>query len=130
MVSLAFAINYYFGGENPWGYRLAHLVTHVLSSIFLWAIVARTLATRSVLADRFSNQTASALGFVSALLWMVHPVHTETLIYLTQRTELMMGFFYLLVVLLSLYYWDAKSKFHPRDLAGAGSVVIDRWHPV
>ncbi len=106
LINLAFAINYHFGGENPRGYRIAHMVMHVLAALVLWSIVAKTLQFR-----QFSGavtQHRNLLGFGSALIWMVHPCHNETVVYLTQRTELMMGLFYLLTLYLSIRYWETK----------------------
>ncbi len=107
VVSLAMAINYHFGGEDPAGYRLVHYALHIATAILIWAIVAWTLQ-QSVFPRRI-NTVAGPLGYLAALLWMVHPCHSETIIYLTQRTELMMGFFYLLTVYLSLRYWRTDS---------------------
>ncbi|MGB7347802.1 MAG: tetratricopeptide repeat protein [Pirellulaceae bacterium] len=107
LVSLAFAINYHFGGEVPYGYRLAHIAMHVATALLLWAIVAFTLK-QPCFSGRF-GASRHPLAFGAAMLWMVHPCHTETIIYLTQRTELMMGFFYLLTVYLSLLYWQSNS---------------------
>jgi tetratricopeptide (TPR) repeat protein len=46
---------------------------------------------------------------LTALLWAVHPLQTESVVYVTQRTELMVGLFYLATVYGSLRYWSAKS---------------------
>jgi tetratricopeptide (TPR) repeat protein len=42
------------------------------------------------------------LGFGAALLWTLHPLNTEPVNYLTQRTELMMALFYLLTLYASI----------------------------
>ena len=42
------------------------------------------------------------LGFAAALLWTLHPLNTEAVNYLTQRTELMMALFYLLTLYASI----------------------------
>ena len=107
VVSLAFAINYHFGGENPYGYRLAHLMMHLAAAFLLWAIVAITLG-KPRFSDRFLRYR-HPLAIGSAMVWLVHPCHTETIIYLTQRTELMMGFFYLLTLYCSIQYWESRS---------------------
>ena len=41
---------------------------------------------------------ADWLAFAAALLWLLHPLQTEVVDYVTQRTESMMGFFYLLTL--------------------------------
>ena len=56
------------------------------------------------------NQTdATVLAFVIALLWAIHPLQTETVCYVTQRTELMVGLFYLATLYCSLHYWLAEN---------------------
>lgn len=107
LVSLSLAINYHFGKLDPFGYRLANLVLHLATAIILWAAISLTLKQPSM-QNRF-DASGEALGFLASLLWMVHPAHTETVIYLTQRTELMMGFFYAFTLLLAILFWRCES---------------------
>ncbi len=106
LVNLAMAANYHFGGLDPFGYRIVHFVLHFATALLLWALVAETLRL-----DYFHGKfdtVAGPLAFASAFVWALHPVHTETLLYVTQRTELMMGLFYLATLYLSLRYWAAE----------------------
>lgn len=105
LVSLTFAANYYLGGLDPFGYRIVNLVVHLLSALLLWAIVARTLQL-DFFRKRF-ERVANPLAFAAALLWALHPLNTECVIYVTQRTELMMGMFYLATLYGSIRYWEA-----------------------
>ncbi len=108
LVNLSLALNYHFGGLDPRGYRIAHIVVHLLSALLLWAIVARTLRLE-FFHGRFAT-VADPLGFAAALLWSLHPVDTESVVYVTQRTELLMGLFYLATLYCSLRYWDAARR--------------------
>jgi tetratricopeptide (TPR) repeat protein len=103
LVNLSFAINYAFGGLNPFGYHAVNVAIHFLSSLLVWAIVRRTLQL-PYFADRFAT-TAGWLALAVAVLWALHPLQTEAVIYATQRTELMMGLFYLATLYCSLRYW-------------------------
>ncbi|TWT53441.1 lipoprotein NlpI [Rubripirellula amarantea] len=103
LVNLSIAIDYHFGGENPRVYRIVNLVMHIITSVLLAAIVIATLRLHDS-SERLSRHRYW-LGFASAAVWMMHPIHTETVIYLTQRTELMMGMFYLLTLFLCIKYW-------------------------
>jgi tetratricopeptide (TPR) repeat protein len=105
LVNLSFAVNYYFGGLDPFGYRVIHIVVHFLSAMLLWAIVARTLRL-DCFRGKF-NRVAEPLAFAGALVWALHPVNTESVVYVTQRTELMMGMFYLATLYCSICYWAA-----------------------
>lgn len=103
LVNLSFAINYAFGGLNPIGYHLVNVVIHFLTSLLVWAIVRRTLLL-PYFANRFAT-SANWLAFAVAMLWALHPLHTEAVIYATQRTELMMAVFYLATLYCSLRHW-------------------------
>ncbi len=107
LVNLSLALNYYFGRLNPTGYHVFNLIVHLLSALMLMAIIRRALCL-----DYFGGRFQSAstpLALAAALLWAVHPLQTETVIYITQRTELMVGLFYLATLYGSLRYWAAAT---------------------
>ena len=108
LVSFSLAVNYYFGGLNPVGYHVFNLIVHLFSALLVMAIVERTLNL-----EYFEGQFQRAggpLAFIVALLWALHPLQTEPVVYVTQRTELMVGFFYLAALYCSLRYWAGKSS--------------------
>ncbi|MBI2825335.1 MAG: tetratricopeptide repeat protein [Planctomycetia bacterium] len=107
VVNLSLALNYYFGALDPTGYHLVNMILHALAACTLWAIVYRTLRL-GYFQHRF-DRVAGYLSFASALVWAAHPVNTESVNYVTQRTELMMGWFYLLTLFASLRYWSATA---------------------
>jgi len=105
LVNFTLAVNYYFGQLDPFGYRVVHIVVHCLSAVLLWGIVGRTLRL-DYFQGRF-DRAAGPLSFAAALVWALHPVDTESVVYVTQRTELLMGMFYLATLYCSLRYWAA-----------------------
>jgi tetratricopeptide (TPR) repeat protein len=108
IVNLSFALNYWFGELDPTGYRWVNIALHVGTAILLAAIVRRTLKL-PYFEGRFDG-TAEWLALSVALLWGLHPLQTESVVYATQRTELMMAFFYLGTLYCSLRYWTARSN--------------------
>ena len=76
--------------------------------MLLWAIVARTLRL-DYFQGRF-DRVAEPLSFAAALVWALHPVNTESVVYVTQRTELMMGMFYLATLYLQHSLLDRRSR--------------------
>ena len=96
VVNLSLAINYAIGGLDVTGYHVANIALHVACALVLFALVRRTLVGPR-LRERFGS-SADAVALVSALLWMVHPLQTEAVDYVTQRTESMMGLFWLLTL--------------------------------
>ncbi|RLB47257.1 MAG: hypothetical protein DRI90_26535 [Deltaproteobacteria bacterium] len=84
-VAFTLALNHRLGGMQVEGYHLVNLLFHILSSLLLFGILRRVLACRGT-------------ALAAALLWLVHPVQTESVTYVVQRTELMMGFCFLLTI--------------------------------
>jgi tetratricopeptide (TPR) repeat protein len=110
VVDLTFALNDSLGGMDVVGYHLLNLTIHLLAALTLFGVVRRTLEL-PLLARRFSNERASTpVAFCIALLWMLHPLLTQSVTYIVQRTESLMGLFFLL----TLYcFIRAASARHP-----------------
>jgi tetratricopeptide (TPR) repeat protein len=108
VVNLSLAVNYYFGQLDPTGYHVVNICLHVLCGLLLFAIVRHTLLL-AYFGGRF-DRAAGPLALVVALLWALHPLQTETVVYVTQRTELMVAFFYLATLYGSLRYWAATTQ--------------------
>jgi tetratricopeptide (TPR) repeat protein len=96
LVGLSLAINYAMSGADLWSYHLFNIAMHILASLTLFGVVRRTLLTER-LKDRFGN-ASTGLALAVALIWLVHPLHTESVTYLIQRSETMCGLFYLLTL--------------------------------
>ena len=91
LLNLSLALNYAISGLNPWSYHLLNVAIHVLAALTLFGLVRRTLAA-------LNPQHSTLVSFSAALLWAVHPLQTESVTYLVQRTESLMGLFYLLTL--------------------------------
>ena len=96
LINLSLAINYALGGYNVWGYHAFNLVVHILAGLTLLGIVRRTLL-QPALRARFGG-AANELALATAVLWTVHPLQTESVTYMIQRAESLMGLFYLLTL--------------------------------
>ena len=96
LVNLSLAINYACGGLDVRGYHAFNLATHALAGLVLFGLIRRTLQRTG--AGRRANQAALPLAFAAALLWTVHPLQTESVTCVIQRTESLGGLFYLLVL--------------------------------
>ena len=96
LVNLSLAVNYALGGINVRGYHVMNTLIHALAALTLFGIVRRTLL-RPVLRERF-GAAARPLAFVVALLWALHPLQTESVTCVVQRSESLVGLFYLLTL--------------------------------
>ncbi|MBI4719290.1 MAG: tetratricopeptide repeat protein [Planctomycetes bacterium] len=114
VVELTLAINYALGGLNPWGYHAVNVGVHALAALALFGVVRRTLVRAmgpgggGVPGARAGAGPATWLGLSVALLWAVHPLQTQSVTYVIQRGESMMGLFYLLTIYCFLRGVDAR----------------------
>jgi protein O-mannosyl-transferase len=90
------AVNYALGRTNTWGYHVANLAIHLAAALALFGVVRRTLSSRRLVA-RFGS-AAWGLALAVAVLWLVHPLQTESVTYIYQRCESLMGLFLLLTL--------------------------------
>jgi tetratricopeptide (TPR) repeat protein len=91
IVNLSFAINYAIGGLAERGYHIGNIAVHVTVALLLFGIVRRTLA-------RLESRSADGTALAAALLWMLHPLPSEAVDYITQRSESLMALFCLLTL--------------------------------
>ena len=96
VVNLSLAVNYAIGGLDVRGYHVFNTLIHALAGLTLLGIVRRTLL-RPLLRERF-GPAALPLALGVALLWVLHPLQTESVTCVIQRSESLMGLFYLLTL--------------------------------
>ena len=96
LVNLSFAIDYAVSGLGVTAYHITNLAWHIACAWLLFGVVRRTLALPSMPPPVAAD--APNLALAVALVWSVHPLTTEVVDYLSQRTESMMAFFLLLTL--------------------------------
>jgi Flp pilus assembly protein TadD len=101
-VSLSLALNYWVDGLNPWGYHLVNLTVHICAGLALYGVVRRTLVRAPV------GGSARMLAGAIALVWLLHPLATESVTYVTQRAESLSGLFYLSTLYCMIRYCDEQ----------------------
>ncbi|XP_054713939.1 protein O-mannosyl-transferase Tmtc3-like [Uloborus diversus] len=81
---MTFRINYWLHELNPWGYHLANTVLHVVVCLLYHRFCLDFLPKTSSL--------------VAALLFAVHPIHTEAVTGIVGRAELLSSIFFLMAL--------------------------------
>ena len=104
LVNFSFALNYWFGGLTVTSYHVVNIVLHVVVALLIYAIVRRTI----VRANALVNVGAENVAFAAALLWTVHPLGSEVVDYLTQRTESLMAVCFLACLYASIRALDSR----------------------
>ncbi len=90
---VTYALNYAAGGLNPAGYILFDLIVHLLNIVLVFVFIRKLSG---------SDVTAS----FGALLFGIHPMHVESVAWISDRKDLLCVFFYLGSLLLYLSYLE------------------------
>ncbi|MGB7436823.1 MAG: hypothetical protein WBW49_15530, partial [Candidatus Acidiferrum sp.] len=130
----SFALNWMAEGEHPFGYHLVNLLLHVAVTVLLYLVLRKLL-------EKFERGGMAA--WVAALLFAVHPLHTEAVASISGRSELLaMGFVLgawllhmndwpvLAVVAFALAMLSKESALAFAPLAIAGDYVRGQWKPL
>ena len=97
VANISFALNYYFHQYNVMGYHLVNILIHITAGILIYLFTKTTLNT-PVLRSMYA--TDRWIPLFTALLWLVHPIQTQSVSYIVQRMNSMAAMFYILSLLL------------------------------
>lgn len=92
---LSFAVNYRLGGYDVFGYHAFNIAVHIVNGLLVYALARLTLET-PLIRSRTSGKYAQTIPLISALVFALHPVQTESVTYITQRFASLAALFYIL----------------------------------
>lgn len=93
--NISYIVDYFFWNSDTWGFHLTNVLVHVSGGILLYFLLRELFASfflRSALPKariRVLNRLPwiSAAAFFVALLWMIHPVHSAAVDYISGRAD-------------------------------------------
>ena len=105
------------GPNKTVGYHLVNVFLHLGCGLLLLALIRRTLE-RGPFSDEWTRSAGRMATIVTAL-WLLHPIQTEAVDYVVQRTELIVSLCYVS----TLYAWRRAGRCHtPRRAQVANSL--------
>ncbi len=105
---LSFAFDNAVWGLDPQGFHLTNLIIHTANAVLFYLISARLLKLAITDPPEASQTNLHIAAGFSALTFAIHPLRVESVAWLTERRDVLSGFFYLLAVL--SYLGDGKQK--------------------
>jgi protein O-mannosyl-transferase len=82
LTELSFAIDHYFRGMEPYGFHLTNLILHLLNTLLVFWLLLMISGN-------------SFISLLSALIFAVHPMHVESVAWITERKDVLYALFYL-----------------------------------
>lgn len=107
----SFALDYAVWGLNPLGYHLTNVLIHTLNTFLIFSLaiqLIKHLGLRKAL-----HIKTLMTGAITALLFGIHPLHVESVAWISERKDVLCAFFFLLSILAYLKYTiasDSKKK--------------------
>lgn len=84
---------------NPVGYHVTNIVLHISAAILLYLLIM------AISADKF-------ISFVTSACFLVHPIHTEAVTYISGRADPISAVFAVICILLYVRYAGARGVWH------------------
>jgi tetratricopeptide (TPR) repeat protein len=106
---ITYGLDYILWGLDPFGYHLTNLALHAASTTLVYFVALRLFRAVS---GRGLEEGADALrvgAALTALLFGIHPLRVESVVWITERLDLLCGLFYLLAILMYLRSIEAES---------------------
>ncbi|MFC1704123.1 tetratricopeptide repeat protein [Candidatus Omnitrophota bacterium] len=84
--SLSYLLDFQLWQLNPAGYHLTNTLLHIFNSLLIFALITRLVKDQTI-------------AFITALLFVCHPIYTEAVTYISGRADPLVFFFILLCVI-------------------------------
>ena len=94
---LTYRIDYSLWGSETFGFHLTNTILHILMALCIYWLLLLLFNDR-------------LLALFTSILYIVHPVHTEAIAYLSGRTDPLGGCFLLLSFIFYIKYHELKKK--------------------
>ena len=87
--NISYIFDYLFWNTDPYGFHLSNVLWHVAAGLLLFLLLRKVLGGFRAT----SPQVSSLAAFLAAGLWMVHPVHSAAVDYISGRADSLAFFF-------------------------------------
>lgn len=123
---LSLALNYHFTRLDLFSLHLTNLFIHLLASLAVYFLVQCTFQTPALQANPLKKNSAT-LASAASLIFLTHPIQTQAVTYIIQRTASLASLFYILTV---VFYARArltqKSLFYFASIFSAVAAMLTK----
>ncbi len=107
LTMLSYAVDYRFWGLDPLGYHLTNIIFHALNTALVFILAVRLIRASGA---GWAPRGVMFAGVFAALFFGLHPVHVESVAWVSERKDVLSAFFFILSVLAYLRYATGTLK--------------------
>ena len=113
---ISYGIDYAIWGLNPRGYHLTNIIFHAFNVLLVFILTLRLAGltmprdTKEKTAFGLVSKGALIAAAVAALFFGLHPLRVESVVWVSERKDVLCAFFFLLSLLSYFEYVRATSK--------------------
>ncbi len=120
---LSFALNYQLHGTDVVGYHVFNLIFHLINALLVMGLVRTFFDTPNLKTHSLFSQRKS-IALFAGLLFVSHPLATQSVTYVIQRMASMMSLFYLLTMYL---YLKGRLAAGSRSVGYIAGAIVSGW---
>ena len=117
LVSFSFVVEAMCFGSSPAVHRLGNVIIHSLAAWILFDLVRLLRGRTDGDAPGVGHISPAVFGLLVAGVWALHPLQTESVAYIVQRGESLMGLFY-------FAFLNAIARYHGSGKSSWGWVAV------
>ena len=118
---ISYAIDYAVWGLNPFGYHLTAILVHALNTFLVARLILVLLDTarpKNNLPSFPDAKGALIAAGTTALLFGLHPLHVESVAWISERKDILCGLFFLLSLTSYLHHVGSLSSYADSERSG------------
>ncbi|MDD2855766.1 MAG: hypothetical protein PHU01_09585, partial [Desulfuromonadaceae bacterium] len=121
LVWASFAVDYHFWGLNPLGYHLTNILIHAVNASLVVLIADKLFMAKSEFSETFltisSRRYYPAVLLAAGLLFGIHPLRVESVVWISERKDVLNGIFALGSILFYLLYVESNASLLKKSMA-------------
>lgn len=118
LTTFSYALNFRISGLSPRAFHAANVALHLLNALLVFLLFLLLLRRR----DETPGSRRLLVAFLTACVFCIHPLQTESVAWVSQRSNLLFLCFYLLALILHILA-DGRERGRAEDSAARGILL-------
>ena len=91
---ISYMLDHMLWGTDPTGYHVTNIVLHAMVAVLVFLVFTKLIGQQ----EKTKGERLFYIAAVAALLFAIHPLRVESVVWITERRDLLSGLFYLLTI--------------------------------